>query len=284
MSEPTAPPAEEPELKDAAEAPSDQVEQLVKLLVLAKNSDNPGEVENALALARKKALKHNIDLASIKPEMLENQHSKPKEPIIEIKMKVAKGDMRRPPSDKYIRWILERHFDVTILYGASKYNGSFIWIIGRHSAATFAEYAYKFLHRTFTKLWRKHKQANNSQMHERNSYFCGLYDGISDALDKANQEGQQEAMRDILVAAGTKAARMQDEIGAAMKNYSLVLVGEKDSRSQYIADQHGKTIVKTRSLDSGPIYSGASYRAGQAAGADVRIHRPLGKTDSETIQ
>jgi hypothetical protein len=256
------------------EAPAAVVEKMLKMLTLAKNAATEGEAESAMAAARKMAIKHQIDLSTVRDDML-NTAKPSKEPFVEIPLKVAKGLCRRPPSDKYIRWVLASHFDVSILLGQGL-RSSMIYIVGRKSAAKFAEYAYKFLHRAFTRIWRKYKHDGEAAgdfvpMTDRNSVFYGIYKGFDEALRQAANEAKEDAFSSIR--ATTKDGDPDEAMQKAIDGFQLVVVTEDKERNDFVNKNLHPVTVK--GLGSGSIANWSAVRHGREEGGKLRVHMPI---------
>ena len=197
---------------------------LIKLIAVAHRSTEIGEVENAMAAARRMAILHDIDLESVSVEQAgvsSYRVGMSDEPFDDVELKTAKGKHRRPPSHKWISSILTEHFKVDIVW-----RGSVINIIGRRSDVAFARYAYGFLHHTFTRCWRKYKQENQAMMSARNSYFSGICAGLSTKLAAAAADAKEEALKGL---------NNGDDVG---RSYALTVVKEKDLLKQAVSGKH----------------------------------------------
>jgi len=245
---------------------------LVKMLVLAQNSNSEGERTAALKKANEFAIKKQIDLASIEMEGLgetKGQAGLSNEPFVSTKHKTAKKDCRRPPCHKFLSWLLVRHFRVDILTHG-KWAASTITLIGRQSDVSFAIYAYDFLVETFNRLWRAYKQRTSANPSDRNAYFYGLYCRLHDTLVKSTEETIRQEL-----------AQFSEETKAAQK-WDVMVIEEKDLLQQATKDHH-PTVKYVKGPDIGPITDKNIMYDGMEDGKKIEINRPLDK-DSQKAE
>ena len=230
----------------------------------------------AAALARAQALsvKHAIDLAIFTPEFLEGRTQPAKEPIVNLKVKVAAGLNRRPPSDKFLRWLLQAHFDVEVLMA-----GSTICIVGRHSAAHYEEFAYKFLNGAFNRIWVEYKRKHNAASYVRNSVFYGIYEGLNTKLSDNRKEVTTSVLRKHI---DEDDRREVADLQAMEKKVELMVIEEADERKQAVKGYH--PTVRYRSMSAGPVYSGDGRAFGREKGEKLEINRPLNHKITKEVQ
>lgn len=260
----------EPTLRKLEEVSDENVvRKLTGLLVMAHNSSDEGEASNALEAAKRLAIKHSIDMASVELGSLghtRGQVGLSSEPFVSVDHKTAEGDCRRPPCHKFISWVLCAHFKVEILTNRSRWSASTISVVGRKSDVAFAIYAYDFLVRTFNSLWRKYKQETGAYQDQRNSYFYGLYIRLDNNLKKATAETVTEALKQF------------GEESAAAQKWDLMVVQEKDLLRQALKDNH--PTLKYVKIDLGNVDSDHVISDGIRDGDQINIARPLDERGS----
>ncbi len=221
-------------MSDPAENPIlDKIRKLLR--VGEERGATQAECENALALAQRLATTNNINLAEVDAQEVTGAG----EPIVDESYTPERSgggpvERKMPVANKFIVWILKRYFAVRILEG-TKWNEKELRhqpslnIIGRKTNVQIAIYVYGFLYHEFQRRWRDHKRATDAPMYTRNSYYNGLYQGLSAKLEETKGAAELEAQEQLAAQAKSSATadQMTPEARAA-SSMALVLRGEAE--------------------------------------------------------
>jgi hypothetical protein len=143
-----------------------------------KRGGSAAEVETALALAQKLAMKNGIDFEKVKED---EYHGR--EPITHG---LAFRNSRIQTECKYVGLILNRFFNIKTLL--SSYGLIFI---GTKTNIEIAKYIYTFLVRHFRNEWK----TKHGRLRKRDSFFYGMYLGIITKLEKEQPKpGDEEGI------------------------------------------------------------------------------------------
>ncbi len=281
---PSSPPAEP--LRHIDSAGDALARRLIALMATAKgNGASEQEMETALMAAQRLAIANRIDLSTIS---LEGAGVSAPEEMVEDGLRVGRGK-RKPPANRFICSILLDFFNVEIVTTSDcddaeyqKELGLYITgkserfknevpspptvlsFLGRKSDVLFAKYAYGFLQGAFSRAWREHKQANNSPMSERASFYLGVWRGLSGKLRRAKRETEAE----LLALAPVEASA----------SYALATVKEEDVRGSFLKDKHPVlTYSKAQPVN---VTNRDTVWAGVQAGEKIEIHKALSSKTS----
>jgi Protein of unknown function (DUF2786) len=229
------------------------------------------EVAQALALAQKLALKHAVDLDELDVQEITGAG----EPFVTEDHRPVRSDgklaqRQLPACHKYIAFILNSFFQVDVLtftawekyeshYGVKK-EGRVrrMQIHGRKTHVSVAIYVYGYLYHEFMTRWREHLRANpGTRMSDRNGFFLGLYNGLSEKLLKEKGRAEKEVQKEIVSATST----------------ALVLVREEERREASLKEAHPR--LKYVKVDTGDVNDWGTYREGQAQGKKIEIKTAL---------
>ena len=245
----------------------DVLDKIKKLLKVDEGRGNSqAEAEQALVAAQRLALRHGINLDEIDA----TEDVGYNEPIVgeEFTPERTGGGQcasRLPTAHKYIAWILEKYFRISMIYitnekeyedkGVRKFGKvRSLQIFGKKTNVQIALYVYGFLHREFALLWRDYKRKNNADMSSRNSFYLGLYAGLSDKLLSTLGQVEEEI------------AKQLEHQGTSM---ALVLVDEKKKVDQAIKEAHPR--LKYVSTPVGNIDDDSALIEGKRKGANIEI-------------
>jgi pyruvate carboxylase len=272
MSEPEKQPMPTPEPAMTA-GQEEIIDKIKKLLTRAETSkgSTQAEAESALMMAQRLALKHGIDLASV--DMTEDTSAG--EPIIQQPFRPTRegGGLcaaRLPSCHKFITWILKSYFGVKVIECTNwekyedkgkKMEGAVksLSIIGRQTNVHIAIYVYGFLHREFMDLWHKHRKVIDAPMSSRNSFFYGLYQGLSEKLEVEKGKVEAEAQAE-LESKGNKEVQM-------------ILIGEKEKVEQAVKGFHPR--LRYFKVSEGNVEDHGSLYEGRRAGKKIKIHTAI---------
>ena len=230
------------------------VERLRKMLSLSKDATG-AEAETALLMATKLATKYEIDISSIELTTPEK-----KEEMVKDDCKVGK---RLPICHKWVAWLLERYFNVKIIYGGSRYWGRVIYFIGRKSDVEFAKYVNDFLVEHIMRSWQYYQKTKNVPTSHRHSFFEGFYEGLSNKIKSSKAEQEKESFESVDVSTRE----------SAQNRYALAVISESEARKEFV----NKCFPRLRRLTSyaRASYNGEAESAGYSVGAATNIARPL---------
>ena len=236
-----------------------QAKTLEKLRKLLRLSESANEHEAALALARAQelAIKHRIELATV------NAYTET--PTNDERIgRMARTYPRRSLARNYISWIIEKHFNVQIVYSGPKK----VWMIGTRSDVDFARYVWDFLEIEFKRLFNVAADYNGwmgNDRRARTSYYYGLYQGLSKKLNDEKLTAEREAISET-------SRESSRTIGEVANAYALAI------RKNELAV---KSAVKVffprlrRSSSRISIGSNDAMNAGQRDGARINLNRPI---------
>ncbi len=232
------------------------LEKLKKLLTLSKDATG-AEAETALAMATKLGIKYEIDISSIQ---LANGEQKKEEMVKNI----LDCGARMSVAQKWISWLLQDHFKVSIVYGGSRYSGRIMYFLGRKSDVEFAKYVQDFLKEHMLRSWQYFQKANKVDTRYRATYFNNFYRGLNTKLMEAKKTGEKEGF----------AAVAEPVRAATQSRYALALVNEKEERKQFM-NQQFKALRNVSATRTNLYHNDAVSKAGFAAGQATNIARPL---------
>lgn len=244
----------------------DVIDKIKKLLrVDEERGNSQAESEQALMAAQRLALRHGINLDEI--DTTEEVESEPivGEDFTPERHGGGECASRLPTAHKYIAWILEKYFRVSIIYitkwetftdkGVER-EGRVrrLQLFGKKTNVQIAIYVYKFLHREFGELWREHKRKFEAPMSSRNSFYYGLYCGLDEKLNATLGQVEQET------------AKQLEHKGTSM---ALVLVDEKKKVDQAVHEAHPR--LKYISQEVGQTDDYSAIADGQRKGRKIEI-------------
>lgn len=224
------------------------LEKIKKLLALATRNTNQAEMESAMAKAIELATQHDIDLATVE---LAGQKVRREY----IKENIPMG-ARLPVCGLYIRWILQKHFNVKVLVSGNRAYGRSMVLVGTDTDIDTAKFVYDFLSERFMSLWQGHHKRTGCAVQSRDSYFLGMHAGLDDKLERQRKTTEETIAPEVAQSYGLMVVSKTEELTNAVSKFFPEL----------------RTAPKKRfnNCDSG------AYYAGQAAGASLNIARGIG--------
>lgn len=190
------------------------IEKLKKLIRLG-TSDNENESQMAMKRAQALAIEHRIDLALL--NAWEDKEAEEK-----YEKKSFGCGQRFSVSQRFVNWIIERHFNVSIVLTGARCCGRGLCFIGKTSDIEYAAYINEYLNETFMRLWKSYKTKNNAPTSYRASYLLGLYRGLNEALEANQHKAKADKVASIQAESGEEAANK------AQASFELMLASEKD--------------------------------------------------------
>ncbi|OAM91778.1 DUF2786 domain-containing protein [Termitidicoccus mucosus] len=245
-------------------------EKLKKLLRLKERGGTQAETEQALAAAQRLALRHNIDLNTIDTAEEINPAG---EPFVEEAHEPVGStgkpcQTRLPACHKFLSLILQKYFAVEVIDTTRRDDDGRVCrktmsLIGRKTNVQIAIYAYGFLYREFMDRWHRHRVATQAPMSSRNSFFYGVFLGLSSRL----QENRDSFIRQ---------ETLQESSGAKPEmSTALILQSETDKVRQAVRNAHPR--IKYTAMQPGNTEDKNRLVEGIAEGKKIKIHRALSK-------
>lgn len=227
---------------------------LKKLLTLS-NSATTAEAENAMEKAVALATKHGIDLSTVvlnapeKEEMIRSEYMEGK---------------RKCVAQKFITSIIQKHFNVNIVYSGSRWSGQKIIFLGRKSDVEFAVYVQEFLKEHMMRAWTSYQKAHKVHTRLRATFFDGFWRGLDQKLTDAKKNQEASSFGEI-----HESLRVD-----AMNNYAIVIQSEKVAREKFVSSSFSslRKTQTTRYVN----YGGQVQSDGFHHGNTTNIFRPIG--------
>lgn len=209
-----------------------------KLLALAA-SPNQHEAELAMAHAQRLMIKHRIASAAADG---------------------SRGVIRRQlgePRARQPRWLsalaatVGEHFFVEVIrvtaFMVPRGEWGFVWeVAGRPEDVEMASYAFEFVERTAERLWAGHLARTPGAGRSRERFLLGVVLGFGNRLDATAAEARAEG---------------------------LVPVADAE-----VLRAFGRRYPRVRTRSSGGMIIDQHFHAGEAAGGEVLLHRPIRST------
>jgi len=240
------------------------VDKIAKLLRLSA-SPNQHEAELALSKAKQLAVENDIDLASVSTDTM------PEETYEKDTVTFGK---RKPITGKFVIWIVESHFNVSIVGSGSREAGKQINFIGKTSDIQIAIYVFHFLSQTFMSLWHTYQDYSCCSAGSRGSYFYGLYQGLDEKLKEAKAQAERAKFSELAVERGADAS-------AVIKNaYALIVVSNKEKLTGAVEKyfpriRHTKINVR--------LGNDSALSRGRIDGGKIEIKPSLGMRQSHLV-
>jgi hypothetical protein len=240
------------------------VDKIAKLLRLSE-SPNQHEAELALSKAKQLAVENDIDLASV------STNTMPEETYEKDAVTFGK---RKPVTGKFVIWIVESHFNVSVVGSGSRENGTQINFIGKTSDIQIAIYVFNFLSQTFMSLWHKYQDDTDCSARSRGSYFYGLYQGLDEKLTAARVRAESAKFSELEVTKGAEAS-------AEIKNiYALMVVSKKEKLNNAV-EKYFPRIRRTHTTVR--LHNDYALAQGRIDGRKIDIKPSLGMRQSHLV-
>lgn len=161
---------------------------LEKLIALA-GSSNEHEASLAMEKAMQIAVENNIELSRVK---LPTKDEVKKEQL-------NTNTSRLSVTHRFVCDIIQKYFEVEIITSGNRQTGRFIYFIGKQDKIDFAKFLHSYLGNTFFTLWHKFysKNPNVTVSTARESYFLGVWQGLSKKLKEAKERAEQAIAEEI---------------------------------------------------------------------------------------
>ena len=235
---------------------NDILAKIEKLLAMT-SSDSEAESAAALRLAQKLANENDIDLATVRSGSSGNEQAF-------CRQDIEQGG-RRASWEKYVTGILLEFFHVRIVALRDRRDGcSSIALIGSVADVALARWVYEFLSGAFVRLWRDYQRREGVGVRHRESYYRGLFRGLTIKLEAGKQEN-----RDAFTA-------------ATGGDYEL-MIASKDARLEAWLKDAFDNLRKGRTNKLGEIEHPEAFLSGREDGRSLEIFKPLDTSESRGL-
>lgn len=227
------------------------VDKIRKLLNLGNRGGTQAEAELAMAKAQELAILNNINLSAIKMnEEVEQYEEK----------YIKEGGRRKSVTQKFVTWILQNHFNVTVIY-----RGANVIVIGKTSDCQIAEYVQGFLSREMMNLWAEYKRRTNAPVSARNSFIYGVYVGLNKKLVESKSKVENDKFKEIADLQG------YDEAEKIKGNYQLAVIDSSKERENAVK----KFCPRLRHVNTsvGRTHFGDAVSSGRIAGSNINLRK-----------
>lgn len=238
---------------------------ITKLQKLLRLSESANEHESALALARAQelAIRHGVELASVKA-WSDERDNVDTSPI----GRQARTHHKRSMAHRYIGWIVRGHFGVDLVY-----SGRTVWFIGSKSDIDFARYVWDFLELEFRRLFNQyceHERLPSNDRRARASYYYGLYSGLNEKLRSEKARQTESAVASVAMQTGKTSADVGQSYALAIRKNEIAV--QNAVKAFFPRLRHSTTRVS--------IGNSGAMSAGQRDGARISVSRPIGGNGS----
>lgn len=230
------------------------VDKIRKLLNLGNRGGTQAEAELAMAKAQELAIVNNINLSAIKMNETVEQYEE---------KDIVSGIKRKSVCQKFITWILQRHFNVTVIY-----YGSRVVVVGKTSDCQIAEYIQSYLSREMMNLWTIYKKENNAPVSSRNSFIYGVYVGLNNKLEASKNAVEAARFAEIAEAQG------QEEADKVKGSYQLAIVDSSKERENAVK-KFCPRLRKTKT-SVGRTHCMDAVSSGRTAGSLINLRQGVG--------
>lgn len=228
------------------------LQKLEKLIALS-GSTNEHEANLAMEKAIELATLHNIELSRVSVNCSADQIEKS-----ELEVNAA----RLPVTQKFVSDIIKKFFEVEIITGGNRNSGRKVYFIGKKDKIEFAQFLNTYLTNTFFNLWYKFYKNNPGLTVKtaRESYFCGLWQGLSKKLTDMKTATENTVSADL------------------QSNYSLMMINSAEMLKTAITKYFPNVVY--RKAKSVNYYNSDVANRGFDDGQNIEVHSGL--TDRPT--
>jgi hypothetical protein len=239
------------------------MDKLRKVLRLAGDkAATQGEIEAAMAAAKKIAMEHNIELGSVDLEDSSRKAGDDVQSDEDLKIKAA---FER----KYHTWVfhvVQKIFGVRVITSRMKHGSRYrivkIWIIGDATDVAMAKAVFSWLEDLYPKSYLH--AVNNFQIVNDASSQHGYYRGLTAGILEANKREEEKVKRDVGVDSANK--------------YAMVLRNKEMAIDKFVEQAHPDLQKrKARSVN----YSNNAAALGYAKGRSINLNQVGGASASK---
>lgn len=230
---------------------------LKKLLNLSKSA-NIHEAELALQKATAMAAEAGIDLAMVSAKA-DSEAEK-----LEMVQETAFNGKRLPSLQKYASWLLNKHFNVHVIYSGGRYFGRSVNILGDKRDVEFAKFVNEFVQDDMQRRWEYYKKSNGLTVAMKDTFMYNLYRGLDSKLAEAKASAE----------AAKFATLPQEQVADTKVKYGIVISNKAAAVQQFVTKTYPRlsnTRVSVRNF-SGSTVAQDGYNVGRS----MNISRPIG--------
>jgi hypothetical protein len=229
---------------------------LKKLLNLSKSA-NEHEADLALQKATALATEAGIDLAIVQARG-ETEAEK-----LEMVEETAFSGKRLPSLQKYASWLLNKHFNVTVIYSGGRYFGRSVNILGDKKDVEFAKFVNEFVQDDFQRRWDYYKKTNNLSVRMKATFMYNLWRGLDTKLADAKKAAETAKFETLPVE-----QRKETEV-----RYGLV-VSDKKAAVKTFVNQKYPRLSNTKTTITN-FSNSTVAKDGYSIGQSINISRPI---------
>lgn len=230
---------------------------LKKLLNLSKSA-NIHEAELALQKATAMAAEAGIDLAMVSAKA-DSEAEK-----LEMVQDTAFSGKRLPSLQKYASWLLNKHFNVHVIYSGGRYFGRTVNILGDKRDVEFAKFVNEFVQDDMQRRWEYYKKSNGLSVRMKDTFMYNLWRGLDSKLTEAKAAAETAKFN----------AMPQEQVADTKARYGIVISDKKAAVQQFVTKTYPRlSSVKTRVNN----FSNSTVATdGYSVGRSMNISRPIG--------
>ena len=229
---------------------------LKKLLNLSKSA-NIHEAELALQKATAMAAEAGIDLAMVSAKA-DSEAEK-----LEMVQDTAFSGKRLPSLQKYASWLLNKHFNVHVIYSGGRYFGRTVNILGDKRDVEFAKFVNEFVQDDMQRRWEYYKKSNGLTVRMKDTFMYNLWRGLDSKLTEAKAAAETAKFNAI----------PQEQVADTKARYGIVISDKKAAVQQFVTKTYPRlSSVKTRVNN----FSNSTVATdGYSVGRSMNISRPI---------
>lgn len=230
---------------------------LKKLLNLSKSA-NIHEAELALQKATAMAAEAGIDLAMVSSKA-DSEAEK-----LEMVQETAFNGKRLPSLQKYASWLLNKHFNVHVIYSGGRYFGRSVNILGDKRDVEFAKFVNEFVQDDMQRRWEYYKKSNGLSVRMKDTFMYNLWRGLDSKLTEAKAAAETAKFN----------AMPQEQVADTKARYGIVISDKKAAVQQFVNKTYPRlssTRVSVRNFSNSTVATD-----GYSVGRSMNISRPIG--------
>lgn len=230
---------------------------LKKLLNLSKSS-NINEAELALQKATAMAAEAGIDLAIVQSR---NDSEAEK---LEMVNETAFNGKRLPSLQKYASWLLNKHFNVHVVYSGGRYFGRTVNILGDKKDVEFAKFVNEFVQDDMQRRWEYYKKSHGLTVRMKDTFMYNLWRGLDSKLTEAKKSAEDAKF----------ATLPQEQVTQTKVQYGIVISNKTAAVQQFLNKTYPRlsnTKVRVTNFSNSTV-----AQDGYSVGRSMNINRPIG--------
>lgn len=217
-----------------------KIKEKIKKLLALSGSDNVNEAKQAMERAQEMMIKYNIEMNQV-------EGTTDKEYVVEY----TKGFKREAMDEKFILDVITRFFYIDLV--KTKRFGEFKFaFVGEKQNVETALYVRNFLKTTFKRVWNKYKKDNNAPNKAKQSFYCGLWLGLTKSLAEQLKKAEEEHGKAlVLVKDPNIEKKVKEEFGDGLKKSGSKAIRTGDAEAKAKGYEEGKKIKIGERLNEG---------------------------------